>query len=161
MKNDSKNLKTKYRVKLYSNFTEPYWFDENPIVDHILSDEFMLYDYIIFRKIVDDFIDAPNEKMTDKDVRKQFDDAKRKLSDTKVKVIKTYYNGRFELKKRIDADLAKVDIKKIKKDFPVILKYGIPFEMNYFSMEDNDPNDSKTRLNDGYIEIEISKNEAI
>ena len=157
MKIDSKKLKTKYRVKLYSNFTEPYWFDENPIVDHILSDEFMLYDYTMFRKIVDDFIDAPAEKMTDKDVRKQFDDMNRKLSNAKVKVIKTYYNRRFELKKRIDSDLAKVNIKKIEKDFPVVLKYGIPFEMNYFSTEDNDPNDSKTNLNDGYIEIEISK----
>ena len=45
----------------------------------------------------------------------------------------------------------------MKNGFPTLLKYGIPFEMNYFSCEDNDPYDKLTKMNDAYIEIEISK----
>lgn len=155
-------MKTKYRIKLYNDFTEPYWKVDNPetspIVNHKLVDEYVTYNENAFRSILDDFIDAPNKKLTDKDIRKDFDEnRKNRMSDNKVCEIKRYYNGRYDLKKKICNDLSKNDAKYIKIGFPVILKYCIPFEMNYYSCEDNDPCDKLTKMNDAYIEIEISK----
>lgn len=155
-------MKTKYRVKLFNDFTEPYWERDNveecPEVEHKNVDEYSTYDESAFRRILDDFLDAPEKKLTEKDIRADFDvNRMPKLSATRIEVIKAYYNGRLDLKKKIDADLAKIDAKKMKKGFPTLLKYGIPFEMNYFSCEDNDPCDRLTKMNDAYIEIEISK----
>ena len=155
-------MKIKYRVKLFNDFTEPYWerdnAEESPEVEHKNIEEYTTYDKNAFRQILDGFLDAPNKKLTEKDIRKDFDvNRDPKLSATRIGVIKAYYNGRFDLKKKVDADLAKVDVKKMKKGFPTLLKYGIPFEMNYFSCEDNDPYDKLTKMNDAYIEIEISK----
>lgn len=155
-------MKIKYRVKLYNDFTEPYWARDNiqdsPIVSHVSVDEYVAYDKEVFRDILGDFLDAPKKNLTEKDIRKDFDENRNpRLSNEKVNVIKAYYNGRLALKKKVDAALAKVDEKKLKKDFPVILKYGIPFEMNYFSCEDDDPVDKLTKQNEAYIEIEISR----
>lgn len=157
-------MKIKYRVKLFNDFTEPYLERDNveecPRVEHKNIEEYTTYDKNAFRKILDEFLDAPNKKLTEKEIRKDFDvNRDLKLSATRIEVIKAYYNGRFDLKKKVDADLAKVDVKKMKKGFPTLLKYGIPFEMNYFSCEDNDPYDKRTKMNDAYIEIEISKEE--
>ena len=154
-------MKIKYRVKLHNDFTEPYWAQDNvessPAVSHICIDEYVTYDKKVFKDILDGFLDAPKKPLTEKDIRKDFDENRdTKLSAEKVNVIKAYYNGRLALKKKIDAALAKVDEKKLKKDFPVVLKYGIPFEMNYFSCTDNDPCDKLTQQNEAYIEIEIS-----
>lgn len=155
-------MKTKYRVKLFNDFTEPYWEsndpEKSPIVVHTCIDEYVAYDEDAFKKILADFIDAPKKKLTEKEIRKDFDENRNPtLSSGRVEVIKKYYNGRFDLKKKVDADLSKVDIKKMKPEFPVVLKYKIPFEMNYFSCDDNDPCDRLTKMNDAYIEIEISK----
>ena len=155
-------MKTKYRVKLHNDFAEPYWASDNaessPIVDHICIDEYVCYDYDVFKDILDGFLDAPKKKLTEKEIRQDFDEHREpKLSANKVEAIKTYYNGRHDLKKKVYADLAKVDVKKIKKDFPIVLKYGIPFKMNYFSCIDDDPCDSRTIQNDAFIEIEVSK----
>ena len=154
-------MKTKYREKLHNDFTEPYWAYDNvensPAVSHICIDEYVTYDKNVFMDILDGFLDAPKKALTEKDIRKDFDENRdSRLSAEKVNVIKAYYNGRLALKKKVDAALAKVDEKKLKKDFPVVLKYGIPFEMNYFSCTDDDPCDKLTRQNEAYIEIEIS-----
>ena len=50
--------------------------------------------------------------------------------------------------KENDIKLAKVDVDEIDECSPVVLKFNIPFEMNYFSCDDNDPFDVKTRQND-------------
>lgn len=155
-------MKIKYRAKLFNDFTEPYWERDNveecPRVEHKNIEEYTTYDKNAFRQILDGFLDAPNKKLTEKDIRADFDvNRDPKLSATRIEVIKAYYNGRLDLKKKVDADLAKIDAKKMKKGFPTLLKYGIPFEMNYFSCEDNDPCDRLTKMNDAYIEIEISK----
>jgi len=155
-------MNTRYRVKLFNDFVEPYWASDCPekssIVQHRNIEEYVAHDEKIFKQILDGFLDAPKKKLTEKEIRKDFDTNREpKLSDTRVNVIKAYYNGRLELKKRVDADLAKIDVKKMKKGFPTMLKYSIPFEMNYFSCEDNDPCDKMTKMVDSYIEIEISK----
>lgn len=155
-------MKTQYRVKLYNNFTEPYWkmneLKKSPIVDHMNVDEYVTYDEAAFKDILDDFLDAPKKKLTEKEIRKDFDENRDpKLSESRVEVIKRYYNGRFDLRKKIYDDLNDIDVKRMKVGFPKMLKYGIPFEMNYFSCEDNDLCDKLTKLNDAYIEIEISK----
>lgn len=155
-------MKTKYRVKLFNDFTEPYWardnIEDSPIVQHNSVEEYIVYDYNVFKDILDGFLDAPKKKLTEKDIRKDFDENREhKLSSSRIEAIKAYYNGRLTLKKKVDADLAKIDVKNLKKGFPVELKYNIPFEMNYFSCEDNDPCDRLTQMNDSYIEIEISK----
>lgn len=155
-------MKMKYRVKLYNDFTEPYWARDNveecPVVEHKSVEEYVAYDKLTFEKILEDLVDAPKKKLTDEEVRKDFDTSYQpKLSDSRVEVIKAYYNGRLKLKKKIDSDLAKVGIDKMKKGFPAMLKYNIPFEMNYFSCDEDDPCDKLTKMNDSYIEIEISK----
>ena len=155
-------MKMKYRVKLFNDFSEPYWMSDDPsrspVVNHVCSDEYVTYDEFTFKKILADFIDAPNKKLTDKEIRNDFDTNRDpKLSNSRIEVIKKYYNGRYALKKRIDSDLAKIDVKKMKPEFPIVLKYKISFEMNYFSCNDNDPCDKLTHMNDSYIEIEILK----
>ena len=155
-------MKTKYRLKQLNDFTEPYWAldnDENsPIVTHRNIDEYECYDYDIFMRMLEECLDAPKKKLTEKEIRQDFDTNREpKLSASRVEAIKAYYNGRLELKKKVCEDIAKIDIKKMKKGFPILLKYGIPFEMNYFSCIDNDPHDKLTKMNNAYIEIEISK----
>ena len=157
-------MKMTYRVKLFNDFTEPYWTSNDPenssLVDYKNSEEYVAYDEETFKNILYGFIDAPKKKLTDKEIRRDFDENHDpKMSDDAVNMIKAYYNGRLELKKKIDADLAKFDMHKIKKNFPVMLKYKIPFEMNHFSCDDNDPCSKLTKMNDAYIEIEISNME--
>ena len=159
-----KEMKTKYKVKLFNNFTEPYWTsddpEKSPITMHKCIDEYVAYDEKVFRDILDGFLDAPKKALTEKDIRKDFDiNREPRLSSSRVEAIKTYYNGRLALKKKVDADLAKIDVKKLKVGFPKMLKYNIPFEMNYFSCEDNDPCDKLTKMTESYIEIEISNEE--
>ena len=67
-----------------------------------------------------------------------------------------YYNGRYDLMKKINDSLSKIDISNIKVNFPIMMKFNIPFAQNYFSCE-NDPIDAMTKQNDAYIEIEIAK----
>lgn len=155
---------TKYRVKLFNDFTEPYWTSDDPengpIVTHKCIDEYEMDNEKAFRDVLDGFLDAPNKPLTEKDIRKDFDENREpRLSSSRVEVIKRYYNGRLALKKQVYADLAKIDMKKMKIGFPKMLKYNISFEMNYFSCEDNDPCDTLTKMNESYIEIEISKEE--
>ena len=154
-----KNIR--YRVKLHNDFTEPYWksdgVEHSPVVQHKSIDEYVAYDEAVFRSVLDDFLDAPDKKLSDKDVQRDFSSSRgTPLSRSRVDAIKAYYNGRLALKKKVHADLAKVDVKKLKAGFPVMLKYCIPREMNYFSCDDNDPYDAMTTLNDAYIEIELS-----
>ena len=158
-------MKIKYRIKLLNDFEEPYWASDNvqdaPSVIHRNMDEYIVYDEKVFRSILDEFLDAPKKKLTEKEVRKDFDDEMRvhRLSKERVNAIMAYYNGRLALKNKVYSDLANIDTKKMKKDFPVVLKYCIPFEMNYFSCEDNDPCDKLTKMNDAFIEVEVSREE--
>ena len=154
-----KNIK--YRVKLNNVFDEPYWQNDDleKIVNHTSVDEYVTYNEGIFKAILDDFLDAPKKKLTADDIRKDFDDAHRPLSNGRIKVIAAYYNGRLALKKKIYAALKKIDVESIDKYSVVLLKFNIPFEMNYFSCEDNDPCDAATKQLESYIEIEISVEE--
>lgn len=152
-------MKTKYKIKLFNCFIEPYWMskDNYKTVNHTNYDEYVIYDNEKqFKQILNDFIDAPNKKLTSKTVNEDFGKYSEKLSDSKIKAIMAYYNGRYDLSKKIYSDLKSINAKKIKKNFPIVLKYIIPAEMNYFSCKDNDPCDKLTKCIDSYIEIEIS-----
>ena len=86
-------MKIKYRVKLFNDFTEPYWkrenVEESPEVEHKSIEEYTTYDKNAFRQILDEFLDAPNKKLTEKDIRKDFDvNRDPKLSVTRIGVIK-------------------------------------------------------------------------
>ena len=154
--------KTKLRVKLYNDFTEPYWLSEKNSKDslarHICMDEYSTYDTDVFNNVLDGFLDAPKKKMTKKDVIEDFGSHQdsHKLSDSRVDAILAYYNGRLDLKKVVDTEV-KNAMSKAKPDFPVVLKYNIPFKMNFFSSEDDDPHEKLTTMNNSYIEIEVSK----
>ena len=156
MKKDLKETNIKYRVKLHNDFIRPYCSDNNSLCNHINIDEYVVEDAEVFKTILNDFLDAPKRKLTEKDIRKDFDDENRRLSSDKVKTIMEYYNGRYDLMKKINDSLSKIDISNIKVNFPIMMKFNIPFEQNYFSC-DNDPIDAMIKQNDAYIEIEISK----
>lgn len=157
MKKTNENIK--FKVLLCNDFTGPYSYGEdlNKCVRHRDTNEYTAYDEKTFYKVLDDFLDAPKKKLSAKDIRKDFDDIKRKLSDEKVEVIRTYYNGRYDLSKKIYSKLNKIDFSKIDIDFPVVMKFNIPFHLNYFSYEDNDPYDAAVKMNDAHLYIEISK----
>lgn len=159
MKNNKSNDSLMYRIKLFSDFNEPYSYTEdlNNIVTRRSMDEYIVYDEKTFYDVLDGFLDAPKKKLTSKDIRKDFDAPDRKISDTKVKVIKTYYNGRFKLSEKVYSLLKKVDFSKISHECPLTFKFNIPFELNYFSSEDNDLYDEHVRMNEAFIEIEISR----
>ena len=150
-------MKLKYRIKKLDDFTEPYCksdFKNNQLVDHVCYDEYETYDKDIFYSILNDFIDAPKKKLTQNDVKRDFESSEQTLSENSINKILTYYNGRFDLSKKINNDIKKA-IKNVKMNFPVVLKYDIPFEMNYFSCAD-DEYDSNVSMNKAYIEIELS-----
>ena len=119
-----------YKVRMYHDFTEPYTFDEDldNIVTHRSYDEYVVHNKKTFYDVLDQFLDAPKKKLTEADIRKDFDAPSRKLSDTKVKVIQAYYNGRLELSKHIYAKLKKIDLSDITYEYPVVMKFKIPFE---------------------------------
>ena len=155
-------MKTIYKVKLMNDFTEPYWSaninKDKYIVRHKNFDEYIAYDKDVLKTIVEDLVDAPKNMLTEEDIRKDFDNNRNpKMPASKIEAIMVYYNGRFELKKKIDSDLAKIDVKNLLPEYPVVLKYNIPFKMNYFSCDENDPYDVLTKMNDAYLIIEISK----
>ena len=152
-------MKTKkiFRAKLCNDFNEPYWAkcrnENKPIVRHVCLDEYTTSDFTVFKDILDGFLDAPKKKMTAEDVRKDFGI---NVSDSRVEAILEYYNGRFHLKNVVDAEV-KDAMSKARPDFPVVLKYDIPFKMNFFSVEDDDPYEKQTEMNGSYLEIEVSK----
>ena len=156
MKKNKTEIKMQYRVKLHNDFTEPYYSDVKSLCKHISNDEYVVEDLKLFKTILNDLLDSPKKKLTEKDIRKDFDDENRRLPDIKVKTIMEYYNGRYSLMKKINDALDKIDVNKMKMNFPVMMKFNIPFEQNYFSC-DNDPIDTMTKQNDAYIEIEIAK----
>ena len=156
--NEHSAKKLEYRVKLFNDFTEPFAYGEDldKIVNHITYDAYVAYDYSTFCKALDEFLDAPSKKMTVADVRKDFDTSGRTLSKDKVKVIQSYYNGRYDLSKKIYKELAlKFDPESVDEEHPWKRKFNIPFHMNFFTCEDNDPYDSAVKMNDAFIEIEI------
>ncbi len=153
--------RTKYRVKLLRDFNEPYLpassSDDNVMVVHKTVDEYTTYSEDVFKRIIAEFIDAPSQKLTETSIRIDFEDTGSKLSSTSIENIKRYYNGRFMLKKAIDADIARVDTRAMKPESPVVLKYNIPFTMNYFSCGDDDAYGKLASSNESFIEIEVSK----
>lgn len=148
-----------YKVELYNDFTEPYSYggDLSQIVTHRTHDEYIAHDFKTFCDVLDEFLDAPKKRLTDKDIRKDFDNAKRKLSNERVKVIKQYYNGRYDLANKVYASIAMAGLDHIEPGFPVVMKFNIPFHMNFFTCEDNDPYDKAVKMNDAYVSIEICK----
>ena len=52
-------MKIKYRVKLFNDFTEPYWkrenVEESPEVEHKSIEEYTTYDKNAFMQILDEF----------------------------------------------------------------------------------------------------------
>ena len=150
-------MKLKYRIKKFDDFTLPYWksdFKNDQLVNHVYYDEYETYDKDIFYSILNDFIDAPKKKLTKNDVKHDFESSEQTLSENNINKILTYYNGRFDLSKKINNDIKKA-IKNVKMNFPIVLKYNISFEMNYFSYAD-DEYDSNISMNKAYIEIELS-----
>lgn len=156
MNNERKIL---YTIKMFHDFTEPYLYTEDieNIIRHKNSDEYATCDKDTFHKILDEFLDAPKKKLTDKDIHHDFDSHNHILSDNKVNAIKTYYNGRYELSKKIYHKIKTIDENKIEYNCPIVLKFKIPFELNYFSCEDNDEYDNAVKMNDAGIEIEIAR----
>ena len=154
-----KTNRLEYKIKLSNDFTEPYMYgsDLSNIAIHRTTDEYVVYNEKTFYDALDEFLDAPKSKLSEKDIHKDFDSKNCILSDAKAEVIKEYYNGRYELSKKIYAKLKKIDFSKIDPYFPIVMKFKIPFHMNFFSCEDNDPYDKCIKMNDAYIEIEISK----
>ena len=159
MKYMDKKSNIRFKVVLHNDFTEPYSYGEDldNLVQHKTHDEYITSDEKTFYKVLDEFLDAPKKKLTAKDIRKDFDSMNHVLSDEKVEVIRSYYNGRHSLSKKIYSELKKIDFSKIGIDFPVVMKYSIPFHLNYFTCEDNDPYDAAVKMNDAHIYIEISK----
>ena len=157
MKNTHNNII--FKVSLHNDFTEPYSYGEDldKIVRHTETNEYVAYDEKTFYKILDDFLDAPKKKLSIEDVQKDFDVMKQKLSNEKIEVIRTYYNGRYDLSKQIYLKLKSVDFSKINANVPVVMKFSIPFHLNYFTCEENDPYDSAIKMNDAFLYIEISK----
>lgn len=153
-------MKIKYRVKLHNDFDAPYWKNDDlsKMAKHLSIDEYITYDEDVFNDILVDFIDAPKKKLTSEDVQKDFGENRTtKISEKCIDAIKAYYNGRFELKKRVDSMLKKINIDKIDEATPVMMKFNIPFELNHFSCEDDDLYDKLTKQLEAYIEIEISR----
>lgn len=157
----SKSSNITYKVTQCNDFTEPYAHGEDVtnIVRHKTYDEYVTHDEKTFHDILNEYLDAPKKKLTTTSVRKDFDDVKRKLSDDKVEMIKKYYNGRYDLSKKIFAKLKNIDLGKIEVEYPVVMKFKIPFYMNYFTCVDDDPYDSAVSMNDAWIKIIISKDE--
>ena len=154
--NETKNLT--YRVKMLSDFNEPYMYDKiDNIVKHKTYDEYVVHDEKTFYDVLKEFLDAPDKKLTVEDIRKDFDSDRRKLSDVKVDTIRKYYNGRFDLSKKINNELKKVKFNKITHESPVVMKFNIPFELNFFVTDDNDPYEKNVSMNEAFIEIEISQ----
>ena len=158
-KNEARSGKLAYRVKLLSDFTEPYSYDKD--FDNIIRrkniDDQTVYDEKTFYDVLDGCLDAPKKKLTSADIHRDFDAPSRKVPEDKVEAIKTYYNGRYDLAKKIYKILGKEDFNKIEADHPFILKFNIPFELNYFTTEEDNGYDKAVSMSEAYIEIEISR----
>lgn len=153
-----KNNKIQYSVTLANDFIEPYFYEKEDniyrkrtIETNITTDEKTFY------AILDGILDAPKKKLSNKDIHKDFDvNRKSPISEDKVETIKRYYNGRHDLSKEMYAKLKKIDFSKIDENHPYVLKYNIPFELNYFSCDESNEYDSRVKMIDAYILIEIS-----
>ena len=151
----------KYKITVYNDFIEPYTCSTNPkvsaVCNHISNEIYETYSKDVFNELLYGFIDAPKSLLTSDDIRKDFDSIDRQLSDTRVDAIAKYYNGRYELKKNIDATLNEIDISKLESNHTMSFKFNIPFELNFFSCEDNDPIEAQTKQNWAFILIDITK----
>lgn len=148
---------TMFRVKQHNDFTEPYMYRNAPdsiCISRNTTEYVVEGNETLFRQIVEDLLDAPKQPLTAEDVRKDFDSDRRKLPDSKIKAIIDYYNGRLAILKKVVAHLDAIDFKKDLVEDPIVMKFNVPFEQNYFSCED-DYADKAIKQNDAYIEIEI------
>ena len=158
----NKNRSISFRVKMSHNFTEPYSYNEE-YIDKLNSQsltnqvEYVVYDEKTFYNVLNEFFDAPKKPLTSKDIHKDFDSPGRVVSDAKVEMIKNYYNGRFKFLKKIHDTLKNVNFSKITHELPFTMKFNIPFELNFFSCEDDDKHENHVSMNDAFIEIEISR----
>lgn len=155
----NKNRSISFRVKMSHDCTEPYSYNEeyDNLVRHKTYDEYVVYDEKTFYNVLNEFFDAPKKPLTSKDIHIDFDSPGRVVSDAKVEMIKNYYNGRFKFLKKIHDTLKNVNFNKITHELPFTMKFNIPFELNFFSCEDDDKHENHVSMNDAFIEIEISR----
>ena len=148
-----------YKVKLFNDFIKPYAYNEDAsnMVRHKTYEEYVVYNVKTFRDVLSQFLDPPKKKLTTKDIHEDFDSPGRKISDANANCIKRYYNGRYSLMKHIDSELSKVDFSKIERKFPLVMKFNIPLELNFLSMEDDGKYADHVAMNDAFIEIEVSR----
>lgn len=146
---------TTYKIRLENDWTEPLWNDEKEICRHRLHDEYVVNSKNACVTVVDDFLDAPKKKLTEKDVRADFEGHGCKLSDARVQQIMDYYNGRLALRKKLMSKLDKINESKVDDNEPVVLKFKIPFKMNFFTCEDDDSYEKRTKLNYSAITVTV------
>ena len=155
MKTDtSKTYITQFKITLYNDFNEPcYCSTYKNNVRHIMTDQYLTTSVEQCLDIIRNFIDPPDHKLTLKDIHNEFDISNDKhISDSVAKSIQYYYNGRLKLFKQIVNDF-KLALKGLKT--PKIIRYDIPFALNYFSCEPDNDNANTSQVT-AYIEIEMT-----
>lgn len=136
-----------YRIKLFSSFSRPYYFhgDEQTVCIQRTTDEYEAPNIKLAIQIIKDFMDPPETELTLEQVEREFSDKSSPVPEMNLVAIREYYNGRLAMYRKIMTDLDSTE-------FPVILKYDIPYKYNHFSVDLEDPLEKQL---DAYLEIEI------
>lgn len=145
-------MKYKYTVKLYNDFTAPYFFAEDrEQCNHISFEQYTFSTIDMCRQCVKDFLDVPEAELTFEEVKKDWSDHKYPISDEKLKEIQAYYNGRLDIYNKVLLDLAAVESYGIDGD-SIELRYDIPHKFNEFV---TDENEKLSIQNEAYLLIRI------
>lgn len=122
----------KYKVKTYSDWNwSRYFFSDDGDVSPVRNKETNEYETDsaeTVRKIVKDWLDAPDREMTAEDVHREYDYETRVVQDEYVAQIMKYYNGRKAVYEKFCAELDAAEAGSV-------LRYDLPYELCHFETE--------------------------
>ena len=139
-----------YTIECCNIFKEPYWqLDDKTICTHRSLESYTVDTMDLCKRVIRDFLDAPDEKMTRDDVINDFSGfSDEPLTEDTIRKIIDYYNGRKSVYESI--------VEYLDSGFTQNIDFNVTFpirkEFNYFTCVNGEREDLVQQL-DSYIQI--------
>ena len=143
--------KKTYRITTKTRFLEPFWPElkdgSHPTVEYMDKQSYGNLNVEAALFVLKEFIDSPNEDLSLEDVKKEFYESNRGMSDRVAERIAKYYNGRKAIYEKLKNLLESEELEYEKVE--------IPEELNKFTTQEDDEDIDKEQQLEAWIEVKV------
>lgn len=143
--------KKTYRITTKTRFLEPFWQElkdgSHPTVEYMDKQSYRNLNVEAALLVLKEFIDSPDEDLSLEDVKKEFYESNRGMSDRVAERIAKYYNGRKAIYEKLKNLLESGELEYEKVE--------IPEELNKFTTQEEDEDIDKEQQLEAWIEVKV------